>query len=73
MALEAKLIELRVVKGAKARNQSAKSPNEPELRGDDVCDEAEPRFFGKLEAILGFPLHILEWISSGEKARYGLE
>jgi hypothetical protein len=38
MALEPKLIKLPVIKGAEFRRQATKSPDKPELRGDDVDD-----------------------------------
>ena len=69
MALEPKLIKLPIVKGAEFRRQAPESPDKPELRGDDVDDETKPSLLGKLEAILGFTLHLSERISRGEKVR----
>ena len=56
MALEPKLIELFIVKGAEFRRQATEGPDKPELRGDDVNDETKPSLLRKLEAILGFTL-----------------
>ena len=41
--LEPALVELGVVEGARIRRQAPERPDEPELSGDDVDDEAEPR------------------------------
>ena len=67
--LEPALVELRVVEGAEVRRQSTKRPDQPELRGDDVDDETEPRLLRKFEPILGFALHLDERISRREKVR----
>ena len=56
MALDLKLIELLIVEAAEFRRQAAQRPNQRELRGDDVNDEAEPRLLGEREAMLGFAL-----------------
>ena len=69
MTLEPKLIKLRIIKGAEFRRQAAECPDEPELRGDEVNDETEPRLPRKLEAMLGFTLHLHERISRREKVR----
>ena len=69
--------------GARPRSSSnspsSKEPNfgvkprsvriEPELRGDEVNDELEPRLLRKLEAMLGFALHFDERIARREKVR----
>ena len=69
MPLEPKLVEPIVVEGAEFWRQSTKRPDEPELRDDSVDDVTEPRFLHKLEAILGFVLHLDERISRREKVR----
>jgi hypothetical protein len=69
MALEAKLVKLDIVKGPELGRQAAESPNQPELGRDNVNDETEPGFLGKIEAILGFALHVAERISGREKVR----
>src|SRR5439155_7753915 len=69
MALEPKLIEPIIVKGAEFRRQTTEGPDKPELRGDDVNDETEPSLLRKLEAILGFTLRLNKRISHGEKVR----
>jgi hypothetical protein len=69
MALEQELIEPLIVKGAEFRRQTTEGPDKPELRGDEVNDETKPRFLSKLEAILGFTLHLSKRISRREKVR----
>src|SRR5882724_6949721 len=69
MALELKLIEPLIVEGAECRRQATERPDQPELRGDDVNDETEPGLLRKLEAILGFTLHLDERISRRQKVR----
>src|SRR5215468_7848665 len=69
MALESKLIESFIVERAKFGGQPAKRPDKSELRGDLANDEAEPNLLRKLEAILGFTLHVHELISRREKVR----
>ena len=54
MALELKLIEPLIVEAAKFRGQPTEGPNQPELHGHEVNNEAEARVPGKLEAVLGF-------------------
>src|ERR1700692_1816148 len=67
MALEPKLIKLPMVKRAEFRRQATKGPDQPELRGDDVNDETKTSLLGKLEAILGFTLHLDERIARRQK------
>src|SRR5690348_4959059 len=69
MALEPNLLELLIVEAAEVRRQATEGPDKPELRGDDVNDEAEPSLLRKLKAILGLTLRLNEWISHGEKVR----
>ena len=69
MALEVKLIKLDIVKGPELGRQAAESPDQPELGRDDVNHQTEPSFFGKIEAILGFALHVAERVSGREKIR----
>jgi hypothetical protein len=69
MLLEQELIELLIVKGAEFRGQATEGTDKPELRGDEVNDQTKPSLLRKLEAILGFMLHLGERISRGEKVR----
>ena len=50
MLLEAALVELRIIEGAKVRRQPAQRPDEPELRGDEVADETKPRLSARIRA-----------------------
>jgi hypothetical protein len=61
-ALNPKLVEMLIVKGTEFGRQTTKSPDESELRGDDVNDKTEPRFLCKRETMLGFTLHLNERI-----------
>ena len=45
IAPEPKLIELIIVEGSKFRSQTAKGPDEAELRFDVIDDETEPTFW----------------------------
>src|SRR5262249_48933375 len=69
MALDPKLIKLLIIKGAKCRRLSAKSPDQLELDGTDVNDKPEPRLLPKRESILGFVLHVNEGLSRRQKDR----
>ena len=69
MALELKLVEPLIVEGAELRRQATQGPDKPELRGDDVNDETEPRLLCELETILGFTLHLSKRISRRQKVR----
>jgi hypothetical protein len=69
MLLELKLIEFLMVKAAEFRRQAAEGLDKPELRGDEVNDETKPSLLRKLEAFLGFTLHLRERISRGEEVR----
>jgi len=69
MPLEPNLIKLPVVKGAEFRRQATEGPDKPKLCGDEVNDVTEPGLLGKLEAILGFTLHLNQRISSRQKVR----
>ena len=69
MALELKLIEPLIVEAAKFRGQPTEGPDQPELHSDEVNDEAEARFPGKREAVLGFRLHLGKRISHCQKVR----
>ena len=73
MALEPSLIELLVVEGAEFRRQAAQRADQPELRGDEVDDEAEPHLLRKREAILGFALHLGERIAAARRFVFRLE
>src|SRR5436309_13648662 len=69
MAFEAAFIELLTVERSECRCQATKRPDQLELRGDDLDDEAEPRLPRKLEAPFGLTLRACQRISSCEKIR----
>src|ERR1700730_15316959 len=69
MALEPQLIKLPIVKGTKFLRQATEGSDQPELRGNAVTDETEPHLMGKLEAMLGFALHLRERIARREQVR----
>ena len=69
MPLESNFIKLPVVKEAEFRRQATEGPDKPKLCGDEVNDVTEPGLLGKLEATLGFPLHLNQRISSRQKVR----
>src|SRR5262245_11529278 len=63
VALEQELIELIIVERAQSCSQAAKASDKAELHFDVVDDEAEPNLSCKLEAVLGFTLHLNQLIS----------
>ena len=65
--LEPALVELLIVEGAECRRQAAQRPDQPELRGDEVDDETEPRLPRELEPMLGFALHVAERIAASRE------
>src|ERR1700683_3868828 len=67
MKLEPKLIKLLMVKSAEFGSQATEGPDQPELSGDDVNDEAKTSLLGKLEALLVFVLNLSERIASSQK------
>src|SRR5713226_6869165 len=69
MVLEAEFVELLTVERSERRCQATKRPDQLELRGDDLDDEAEPRLLRKLEAPFGLTLRVCQRISSSEKIR----
>src|SRR3984893_13315486 len=69
MALEPQLIKLPIGKGTKFLRQATETSDQPELRGNAVDDETEPHLMGKLEAMLGFALHLNERIARREQVR----
>ena len=69
MALDPKLVKLRIVEGAECRRQAPQRPDQPELGGDEVDDKPEPRLLCEREAMLGFALHLGERIARREKVR----
>src|SRR4029077_12454155 len=69
VAFEAAFIELLIVKRSECRCQTAKHPDQSELRSDDVNDETEPRLLRKVETLLGFTLRFSQRISRREKIR----
>src|SRR5215467_7306354 len=69
MLFKSKLIECRIVKGAKLRGQAAQCPDKSDLRTDVINDETKPKIWRKRETFLGFTLHFNERISRREKIR----
>src|SRR5262249_22879982 len=67
MALELPLVEAFVIEHAEAHRQAAKCPDEPELRGDAICDKTELDSGCELETNLGLALHFGQWVSRSEK------
>src|SRR5262249_38101995 len=67
IALEPKLIKLIIIEGSKFPSQAAKGPDEAELRFDVVDDATEPNLLYKLEATLGFTLHLNQLVSCCEQ------
>jgi hypothetical protein len=69
MALKPQLIKLPIVKGTKSVRQATEGSDQPKLRGNAVSDETEPHLMGKLEAMLGFALHLNKRIARREQVR----
>jgi hypothetical protein len=69
MALEPELIKPLAVETAEDRRQAAEGADQPKLYGESVHHETKPAFLGKLEAFLGFSLHVDERITHREKVR----
>src|ERR1700722_7087046 len=67
MVLELKLIKLLIAERAKFRRHATEGPDKPELNADEVNGEAKPGLPRKLEAMLGFLLHLRERISRRQK------
>src|SRR5271163_181700 len=67
MVLESPLFKLLIVEGAKLRRHSPESPDQSELRGDEVNDQSEPRLLRKREARLGFALRLGERVARRQK------
>jgi hypothetical protein len=67
MPLERQLLESLFVETAEFRRETPKGPNKPELRTNDVNDETKPHFPRKIQAVLGFALHLNERIARCEK------
>lgn len=61
--VEPALVEVVIVEGAEIRQEPPERPDEPELSGDEVDDEAELRLPRELEGPLGLSLHLVERIS----------
>src|SRR5882757_29418 len=57
------LVEPFIIEGAEFWRQAAQSPDQPELRGDNVDNETKPRLPREVESIFGFALRIAERIS----------
>ena len=70
MVFEAAFIELLLtVERSECGCQATKRPDQLELRGDDLDDEAEPRLLRKLEAPFGLTLRVCQRIAGCEKIR----
>src|ERR1700680_2706310 len=69
MALESKFVEPLIVEGAEFWGQPTEGPDKSDLGGDEVNNEAEARFLGKRETVLGFRLHLGKGISHRQKVR----
>ena len=67
VVLEPALVKPLIIEGTKLWSQAAQCPDQPELRGDDVDDEPEPRLAREVEPILGFALHFSERVSACKK------
>src|ERR1700688_492250 len=67
MIFELALDEPFFVEGAEFWRQAAQSPDQRELRGDNVDDETKPRLPREVEPIFGLALRIAERISGCEK------
>jgi hypothetical protein len=63
MMFEPALVEPLIIEGAEFWRQAAQSPDQTELRGDNVDNETKPRLPREVEPILGFALRIVERIS----------
>src|SRR6267154_3422086 len=72
MALDPRLIELRIVEAAECRRQAAQCTDQPELGGDAVNDKPEPRLLREREAMLGFAFRLGKRIARREKIRVQL-
>src|SRR5215470_12291962 len=58
---------MRVVEATKTRRKAAKITDERKLRRNDVNDRTETGFLDKLQALLGFALHVGERITYRQK------
>ncbi|XIA62432.1 hypothetical protein ACFIOY_22990 [Bradyrhizobium sp. TZ2] len=62
--LKLPLIESSIVKPTESQRQTAESPNQPELRGDEIDEEPEMDFPCEFEAVLSLALCLGEWIAA---------
>src|SRR4029077_17063023 len=69
MMFEPALVEQLIIEGAEFWRQTPQSPDQTELRGDNVDNETKPRLPREVEPMLGFALRIVERISGCEKIR----
>ena len=60
LVLKLPLVELFIVESTEDRCQAAESPNEPELRGDEIDEECEMDFPCEFEAMVGLSLRLGE-------------
>ena len=68
-AFDVKLVELPVVEAAEGGRQAAQHPDQRDLRGDEVDDEAEARLLGEGEAPFGFRLHFRQRLAGEQQVR----
>src|SRR5208337_1816080 len=61
------LVEHDVAEAAECRREAPERPDQPELCGDEVDDETEPRLSREVEPGLSLALHLGERIAAGEK------
>ena len=71
-ALDLTLVELVIVKGSERPRQPAERPDEPELRGNQIDDQAEPHLPREGESALELALRVDERIAGGEDVRVEL-
>jgi len=63
VVFERLFVEPCIVEAAEMRCEPAQGPDQAELAGDDVDDEAEPRLAREVETMLGFALHVAQRVS----------
>src|SRR5260221_7010770 len=66
-ALNPQFIKLLMVKGADSRRHSWESPDQAELRGEEVNDKPEPGFLRERKTMLGFALRLGKRVARREE------
>src|SRR5262249_30678985 len=69
MTFEREFLELSAVEAAEFRRQPAERPNQCELHGHGVSNEAEPRFLCKRQSNFRFALYLAQRVAGEEKVR----